>query len=58
VTFTSAEYVNGAGQNLGVVYAQIDDIEQNGQVLTNCGISSSTEVQCYYSGNNNGEYQK
>ena len=51
VTFSNAGWgANGASATAGVSGAGIVDIEQNGQVLTNCGTSGSSSVQCSYTG--------
>jgi Peptidase A4 family len=47
VTFTGASVTTGSGTS-GVSGAQILDIRQNGQVLTNCGTSGSSSVTCTY----------
>jgi hypothetical protein len=47
VSFTGASAKSGS-TTVGVTGATIIDIEQNGQVLTNCGTSGSSTVTCTY----------
>jgi hypothetical protein len=47
VTFTSASAKDGSG-TVGTTGATVIDIEQNGDVLTDCSIPSSSEVTCTY----------
>ncbi|KAK4552071.1 hypothetical protein LTR86_010607 [Recurvomyces mirabilis] len=47
VTFTGASYTHG-GTTSGVSGASIIDVQQNGKVETNCGVSGSSTVTCTY----------
>lgn len=47
VDFTSCSAVK-SGKTVGVTGATIIDLKQDGTVLTNCEIVSSSEVECTY----------
>jgi len=47
VTFTGCSATDGSG-TVGTTGATVIDIEQNGKVLTDCSVPSSSEVTCTY----------
>jgi len=47
VTFTGCSATDGSG-TVGTTGATVIDIEQNGKVLTDCSVPSSSEVSCTY----------